>query len=633
MLSLRSSLRVVAGLWALTVAVFLLDVAGPGMPRRLSQAVGVATVVATAAVAGAAWTRLLARDRRPAGPALATLVVVALVVGLWGIGFEVGQGYYTDEGHYVHHARLVLDGQLLARTFIYPHLSYYLDALGLWLFDLAPDRLEAAVLGGWGASPAGRDWLVLRLLGAAMGSLATIPVFLLAARVGGPLAGTLAGALCLFAVDFHDGYQVHTCDVPSAFFAALAFAAVGRLLDRERTADYLLAGAAAGLAAGAKYPAGVVAVAIAGVWVAHRLRVRGWGWGLAWAALAAIAVFLAIVPSLLVFPDAALHGQRGIFFGVRQYATGGWTGVMPPSNTLYYAGKIAGNFGLPILIVAAVGALGLAPKARRDLLVLLPFPVVDLALLVAMNMVVVRNLYPVLPALAVLIGVAASGLPALLARRAPRLRLAAATVALLAVVPPAVATLRQAVALGRPGTRALMAGWIVDNLPPGAGILKESYTPHLPEDRFLVAERRFLIRHKEERWNDPRFGYFLVASNAHGRFFRPELDTDYQAGWYRDLFARSELLHQVEPGPLRIGPVLSLYRIRRPAGRSSPSDGGGADAGGEGDADQLGETAGGGLLHDVGAMELDGLDAELQPPGDLLVRQAADDQLEDLPLA
>ena len=71
---------------------------------------------------------------------------------------------------------------------------------------------------------------------------------------------------------------------------------------------------------------------------------------------------------------------------------------------------------------------------------------------------------------------------------------------------------------------------------------------------------------KEKGHESERIGW---ASKLNGEMFDFDY-VDYQAGWYRDLFARSELLHQVEPAPLRIGPVLSLYRIVRP---ESPADG------------------------------------------------------------
>src|SRR6185295_12524898 len=204
------------------------------------------------------------------------------------------------------------------------------------------------------------------------------------------------------------------------FFATVCLAVVARLLERETTADYLLAGLAAGVAAGTKYPAGVVAVAIAAAWLRHRIASRNFSWGLVLAALAAVAGLLAVTPSLAVFPHLALFGQRGLFFGVNQYGRGGWLGVMPDSNALYYAQQLLASFGWPLVLLGLAGLFALPKEKRRLALWLLPYPAVFLALLVAMNMVVKRNLYPVVPIAAALLGTGVAvwmaRLPRLIAR-------------------------------------------------------------------------------------------------------------------------------------------------------------------------------------------------------------------------
>ena len=74
--------------------------------------------------------------------------------------------------------------------------------------------------------------------------------------------GVLSGALIALSTLHNTGSHLGICDVPSAFFAAVAMLFVARLLDSERLGDCLLAGLFAGLAAGTKYPAGVVAIGI-----------------------------------------------------------------------------------------------------------------------------------------------------------------------------------------------------------------------------------------------------------------------------------------------------------------------------------------------------------------------------------
>ncbi|MCP4663336.1 MAG: glycosyltransferase family 39 protein [bacterium] len=554
----RGAGRLALALGAVLILLWVLSVAGHPAGTFLPRAVALLGLAATA-LSARGLRRFLAPPHRPQGPLLAAVLVVAVLVGFAGIGHEVGKGYYTDEGHYLHHANEINSGKPFTRSFVYPHLLYHLDAFALWLASLFPAPVAWLSQGLFGVGdPAAIPWLVLRLVTAAMGVLTVVPVFILAHRLGGPLAGTLAGGLTALAVQYHKGFQVNICDVPSAFFATLCLMFVGRLAERERTADYVLAGVAAGLAAAAKYPAGLVAVAIVGVYLVHRIRERRFGWGLLWAGLVSLGTFVALHPSLLVFPEAALFGPRGFFFGVRQYAQGGWIGVKPPSNTLYYAEQLLANFRLPAVLVAALGLVGLERRQWRRLLELLPYPAAFLVLICSMNMVVVRNLFPVIPALAVLLGVAAAAMMPLLLRRPVS---AAPAVAAVVLVLPAAGTFQQTMGLARASTREVMSAWVREHIPRGAGILKESYTPDFAAHEYQVVQRRFAFRIPQERLQDPQFDFLLLAGSAYYRFFRPENQSEHRANWYRNVFDTHRLLHEVEPDRFRLGPRLRLYRL------------------------------------------------------------------------
>ncbi len=549
----------VLGNWVVLALLWLLEVGGAPVsvwvPRFL---------LASALLLTAVWIWSLRRSlSRAELPILLGLAALGLVLGFAGLGHEVGQGYYTDEGHYLHHAREVNSGQPFTRSFIYPHLTYYLDAFALWLAGLFPAPVTAASRWVYGVDDAAAiEWLVLRWVTAALGALTVLPVFVLARRVAGDLAAVLAGALVIFSIHYQAGFQINISDVPSAFFATLCLMFVGRLLDQERHRDYVIAGVAAGLAAAAKYPAGVVAVAIVATWTVHRIRRRDFGAGLLWAGLASLAVFLAANPSLFVHPEAALHGPRGFLFGVRQYAKGGWVGVTPSSNTLYYLGKLLESFRWPAVLLAAVGVFGLDAAARRRLLLLAPFPVAYLLLVCSMNMVVLRNLFPVIPTLGVFVGAGIAGLVRWTKDWEPRRRRwATAALVAAALAWPAAATVRQTVSLARPSTRDLMSAWVKENVPRGAGILKGSYTPDFPAEEYRTLQRRFAFRIPPERFTDPQYDYLLLAGSAYWRWFRPRNADKPHGDWYRRVFESYLLVHQVEPGPWRRGPELRLYRL------------------------------------------------------------------------
>ena len=546
-------------LWLTVLLLWWLDVRGGSPPLWLSRAAVVLALALTATWL-IRWTaRRLAGLRGPALAAAAVLpalLALSLAVRCVGLSHEVEGRYYLDEGTYYHHASEINAGRMLRLSFVYPHLMYYLDAVVLWMASLFPVKVD---------DPLSLSWLLLRGVVALMSALTVVPVYRIAERLSGVAAGAAAGLLLIFSPLFNDGSHLNTCDVPSAFFATLCLLFVARLVDEERTRDYLLAGLCAGLAAGAKYPAGVVAVAIIAVWIRWRWVRRDLRLGLLWAGLAAVAAFLAVMPSLLVFPEAAFLGGRGVFFGAKQYGKGGWLGVVPRSNALYYAQALLGSFGWPAALAGLSGLAAVRRGERARIAWLLPFPILYLALIISMSMVVRRNLYPVIPILAALLGV---GIGTWLGRlREVRWgsRLQPVLIAALLAVClflPAWWTGIQAFALARPSTRDVAQEWIRTHVPRGASIAKESYTPNFPEGEYAVFHRRFVTRLTLEELG--KFDYVLVASAAYSRFNDPAALTrphqQKMAERYAEIFRSWELVQEWIPTETRLGPVIRLYR-------------------------------------------------------------------------
>jgi len=542
---------------------------------------------------------------------LVVLALLALVLCFLGLGHESASRDFGDEGIYRAQAeRINQEGQLLKPWFIYPHLLFFLDALALWiasLFGPAVATLSRELYGISGALPVAV--LVTRSVTALPGGLTVAPVFIGARRLAGDRAAVAAGALVALSPLWIEIAHLNLSDVVGGFFAAMTVMQVTALIERERTRDYLLAGTWAGLAAGGKYPAGVVAVAIAGAWLLCRVRprtadgsaagrdaiARNATWsaraGIVWAAAAALAAFLATTPSLLAYPAAALGlhgGGADLFFGVRQYSARGWTGVVHQSNALYYLQQLVRAFGVPALVAGTVG-IGLLPgRNRRRVVALLPFPVVYLGLLLSMEMAVRRNLLPVLPVVAMLLGaglagawgrVAGSvesdrrdgrdrrGLPDKARPRSRRVRIAwAMAAALLILGPPAGRSATQAVRFVQPTTREVAAAWMETHLPPGSFLVREAYTPRPgPSWRFPSRNPRFAIRLTQDELRDPRNDFLLLAAGSYRRFLDPHnLDDPVLASGrrrYQEIFRDFDLVHRWRDGRFRAGPEIRLYRL------------------------------------------------------------------------
>jgi 4-amino-4-deoxy-L-arabinose transferase-like glycosyltransferase len=557
-----------AALWLGVLGFWLADVSGPGTSPGFNR-----TLVIIASVCVATWCGSKAvtawRGRKGLQGTKAALVLfaLALLVRFAGIDFELIDHPRSDEGVYLALAERINSGQLLPETFNYGHLLYYAGALALWIRELFPDAATAVAKAVYGVeTPLEVSRILLKSLNAFFGALTTLAVFGIASRIAGTAAAVLAGLLITFSPLYNDVAHQVISDVPAAFFATLALMFVARLLGEENHRDYLLAGAAAGLAAASKYPGGVAAIAIFAVWLYWRLRLRNWSWTLVGSAAVSILTMLAVMPALVLSYDRAFSGHGlDVFFGFRQYAFGGWLGVERSSNALWYGNLVLESFGVPAMALGLGGLVFLARKERRRLALMLPFPALYLILIGSMSMAVHRNLQPALPILAAILGVGIAGWIEFFRRLQPdRSHRWAVLVGVAALILPTVRTLAWDFSRIRPGTRQMAREWIEDNVPEGAAILKEDYTSQLNPRRHVVKHLRFAARLPPAELRTPVWDYLLLARNAHRRFLTPNaLSRPHHremAQRYRELFELDQVREFV-PGPTRAGAHLLLYRV------------------------------------------------------------------------
>jgi 4-amino-4-deoxy-L-arabinose transferase-like glycosyltransferase len=570
--------RVLRSLWtpsalgAVLIVLWLRDVMGPGLPAAMRAPAILLLLGAAVTWLAAAVTRAL-RTRDPGKSRTETLWVIALlalalVLRFTGLDFELVDHPVSDEGVYLAASERINAGEPFPDTFNYGHFLYYSGALVLWVQESLPGIVPPIIEFFYGVETTfEHKRIALKAICALLGALTVPAVFAIGRRVAGVAAGAISALLIAFSPLYNDISHQLISDVPSGYFAALCMVFVARLLKEERLRDYLLAGVAAGLAAGSKYPGGVVAIAIFGIWLWWRIRERQWSWSLLWSGLSAIATMLAVMPALVFAPGAAFSGTGlDIFFGFRQYAFGGWLGVQPESAAIWYGKRLLDSFGFAAVIVGLAGTVFLERGSRGRLLRLLPFPVFYLTLISAMSMVVERNLQPLLPMLAVLLGVGTAGWFEEARRR--RLNVAVAfpvVLGALVLFQPALETVAWDVSRTRDGTRQLARTWIEENLPDGVSILREGYTSRLDPERYHVQRLRFAAWMPDEELFSTRWDFLLLARNAHGRFLRPEaLTREHEREYaerYRKIFDRLELVREWRPSVLRAGAHLMLYRV------------------------------------------------------------------------
>jgi hypothetical protein len=198
---------------------------------------------------------------------LVLVLVAALGVRLYGLGFSLPFTIHPDEPNVVDHAVATLKtGDWNPHWFVYPSGYHYLQT------GVMAAHLLWGIASGWYASPADlpdsshvitsapEAYLWARGTTALFGVLAVFLVYLLGRRLSGPAAG-LAGALFLAFSPLHvENSHYVTTDVPTAALTLLAVYLALDVLERGGGGRALLAGLVVGLAGGFKYNAVVAAV-------------------------------------------------------------------------------------------------------------------------------------------------------------------------------------------------------------------------------------------------------------------------------------------------------------------------------------------------------------------------------------
>jgi hypothetical protein len=457
-------------------------------------------------------------ERRWGGPLTALAAIVALAAALRAVGIQYGLPYGNllnpDEQSIVPRAwKLVHGGGGDPHWFDYPTLLMYVNA-PFQSWQSHPSYLTARIVA-----------LVL-----ALGSVAC--AWWLGRRAYGETAGAVAAAVTAVCT-IHVAYSREAVtDVPLALGvgAALALMVSGRIE---------LAGIAAGLATGFKYP---------GVFLVVPLAVAAWGsWRrLATAGALMAAAFLASSPFVLVHRSQAWHEA----FRVQRLARKGWLGFEHDhSAPIAFVDRLWHGLG-PALIVCVIGlAIALVRRRRTDL-VLVSFVLVYFADLVTLRAHFDRYTLPLVPPLAALAG---------------RLR-ALAPVTLLLLVVPLTWTVRQDKRLTRTDTRVVAARWIASHVPEGTRAAVDPSTPLLPTIRVLPLQlpgpgRPFDPNRDVGRLRREGVRLVVLSGAVTDRVLAAAGRYPKEAAFYDDLSAGARRIYYITAGDGRAGPWVAIYRL------------------------------------------------------------------------
>ncbi len=502
---------------------------------------------------------------------LLLIFLLALALRIWGIGWGLPFLYHPDEHQLVErYLWMVKTGDLNPRWFIYPSFPLYINAAGYGLYfllKLALGRFHSleevafphVLIMGAGIIGDPKIFWIGRMISILFG-LGTVYLSYRCAKLvsGKALPGLLAA---LFTAVSNANVTQSRLILPNifvAFFALLTIWFSLRMHKHGRTGDYILAGIAAGLTAASKYNGGVVALVPV---AAHFLR-AGWrGWKdvriYLVAGTAALAFLLTTPYAVLDFPAFS----RDLIQAKNDYA-GGWPGFSAVPFT-WYLSYLWRHESLPAL-AALGGLLWAAWKRQKDALIAGLFPLGYFLFISAFRYYNEHTLLHLLPALHVmaalffgwLLKMGQDRFPSrkLLVNASLGLLIAAAGLILL------ITTIEIQASVLQVNSRETSRVWIEENIPPGATIAIESYSPYVdPQKYHLVIVPPFLP--KELAWYQENGVQFLVFSEGmYGRYFADPAHHQAEIGLYEQLFTALDPVKIFNEGDYEI----RIYRMPSP---------------------------------------------------------------------
>jgi 4-amino-4-deoxy-L-arabinose transferase-like glycosyltransferase len=541
---------------------------------------------------------------------LAVVLAGGLGLRLWGVRQGLPYAYNADEAdHFVPHAIAMFGHGLNPHYFANPPAYTYVLH---YVFALAYGG-TAGVRRAIATHPTG-VYTLARVVAALLGTLALWLLYATGARLFGRAVGLLAAAI--EAVAFLPVFYAHLAlnDVPTLAPLTLSLLGTAGVLCKGRARDYLLAGVGLGLACASKYTAGIVLVPLAAATAASYRQAqpnagrRALG-GIALAGVAALVAFLIANPYAML--DYSEFHSELVHQSTLSAEAQGKLGAPHDGGLAYYLWTLTWGLGWAPALAALGGALSVWWRERALGWVLVPAPLLYLAFMGLQGRYFGRWLLPIFPILCLLAALCTTQLVAAIARRRPRLRLAAGVLLVAALLAQGLLySVHSGRVLARADTRNLARAWMLAHIPAGAPIVVEPVAPNGWGARWNkypsllsrvspagvlapTATARVGIEDYERTLAPALIGYYrahgycwvVSGSTESGRAFVDPRGAPSAIAYYRALArgAEAEVVYRASPyrpgwGPVafgfdwsfdyyplaydRPGPAMTVYRLR-----------------------------------------------------------------------
>ncbi len=507
---------------------------------------------------------------------VAGVCLVALFLRLWGLSFDLPYLYHPDEYPYVAIALNILKtGDYNPHFFNYPSLFFYvLAAAYIPYFLLYASRGMLRNLDGLtlpmeviprdvALATMPSQFLVGRMISVVF-ALATVALIYL---IGRELYNRRVGfiAALLLAVSFTHVRISHfiTPDVIMTFFVTLSVILCWRIVARGRLRDYLLAGAAIGLAATTKYNAGITVLLLLLAHVMSSAR-RVWLDGKLVAAIALSGVvFVGGSPYSILDLSRFLND---LAFEVGHYSLLSEVGQVG-STWSWYIQYLWGKEGVVLLLAGLQTIRAGLTRSKRDIYVA-AFTVGYFCFAASYIVRNDRTLAPVLPALGLMASILLDHLATrLCAWQALASRAAMRHMPLLLLVGIATSvsafnTVQLDRRLVQGDVRTEAGAWVEQNLPAGSRIVVESYSPMFAESVHHLQYRRFATD-ETLAWYRQNQDYLVLYSRGHyAAVARDPRDLTGQMAQYQDIFSSFTLLREFAGSSLGYPFWVRVYQVQ-----------------------------------------------------------------------
>lgn len=497
------------------------------------------------------------------------ILIIAFLIRLWGLDANLPYIYHPDEPTYLRISQTIFtSGDLNPHFFHFPSLLFYLNAIAyipfyaignlLGLFSSFSDLVPPTSL-TMGVSQTAMPATVLlnRSVTAIFGTGSVGLIYLIGKDLNQKKAvGILSAAIyaILPLPVLHSRFV--TPDTFVTFFI-LATCLMSLCLFRQgQQWQYIAAGICVGLTASSKYNGAIV---LSVVIAAHFLRTG-------WAGCKDYKIMLALLFSGLAFitftPYALLDYaafSADMQFEAQHYSTG-HIGMDGDTLRWYVSFLWTMLGGINVLAILAI-IRGLWLR-HSTLLLLAVFPVLYFLFI---NQFIVRNgrtalhLMPFLVLLATSLfvdfftGVNRHPKPLKL----PLLSLGIIGFFFISYYKPVMQTIQDTTQLTSFGSREVASEWVSTNLPSGARIALESYSPFVEPDQFSVRGFFKIIDHPPEWYIDHNYEYLIFSNYMFARYYREPEQYTAEVSQYDAFFSRFNLVKTFFDGDLEI----RLYQI------------------------------------------------------------------------